>query len=172
MFSDARGRTGTLWGTEQLATILIMAGGGAYTFIMASDTSVVEWLRHVTSDQRINECEGIAALLGLATIASTLEGVDLLYFVDASAVQGILIKGYSRSPTLSAVTSAYWTLAGQCKATMWIGRVPSKLNVADGPTRGDYTAVQAHGWAYSAPYMPPAKPWQVLFTTGIFTIYL
>jgi hypothetical protein len=116
LFSDARGRGE--WGSEKLAAILIMAVGGAYTAIDASSVSIRDWLQHVQSEQRINEWESIAALLALATFSSILEGVDVLHFVDSQAAQGILIKGYSKSATLSAVTSAYWTLAGKCRASI------------------------------------------------------
>ena len=92
LFSDARGSNGT-YGSEALAAILIMAGGGAYTVIQASDTMVHDWLKHVCSDQRINECESIAALLGLATFAAQLQDADVLHFVDSPAAQGVLIKG-------------------------------------------------------------------------------
>ena len=160
--SDGRGSNG-IYGSEVLAAVLIMASGGAYTVVEASAEMVEEWLRHVTSEQRINECESIAALLGLATFIHHLQDVDVLHFVDSSAAQGVLIKGYSSSRTLSAVTSAYWTLAGKCRAMVWVGRVPSKLNVADGPTRGDYSVVQAHGWAWVPPEMPEVGPWSSLF---------
>ena len=100
-------------------------------------------MQYVSSEQRINECESIAALLGLASFSKALEGSDVLRFVDSSAAHGILIKGYSKSPPLSAVTSAYWTLVG--RACPWVGRVTSKLNVADGPTRGDTSVIIGYG---------------------------
>ena len=163
IFSDARGTVNREWGSESLAAVLLMAEGGTYTVMHCQEKLAVEWLQHVSSDQRINECESLAALLGLATFADLLEGVDVLHFVDSTAAQGILVRGYSRSPTLSAVTSAYWTLAGQSRVTVWIGRVPSKLNIADEPTRGDESAMKTHGWNRQEPHLPPVKPWLTLF---------
>lgn len=163
IFSDARGNDHSSWGSEHLAAILITAGGGAYVTIAANDPIIAEWLQYVTSEQRINECESIAALLGLASFSHHIEGCDVLHFVDSTAAQGVLIKGYSKSQTLCAVTSAYWTLAGKCRACIWIGRVPSKLNVADGPTRNDLSVVQAHNWEKHPPLMPPLKAWMQVF---------
>lgn len=164
LFSDARGKDHTNWGSEHLAAVLITASGGAYVSISASHPMVAEWLQHVISEQRINECESIAALLGLASFSQLLHDFDVLHFVDSTAAQGVLVKGFSKSQTLCAVTSAYWTLAGKYRVCSWIGRVPSKLNVADGPTRGDLSAVQAHGWNKMPPLMPPLKPWRKVFS--------
>ena len=128
----------------------------------ASAPQAVAWLSGLSLEHRINECESLAALVGLHTFAPFLHDAEILHFVDSTAAEGSLVKGYSCSATLAATASAYWTTAGRCSIAAWIGRVPSRLNVADGPTRGDLSAVEAHGWQHIAPTLPPSQPWQVL----------
>ena len=111
LFSDARGRhPQSNWGTERLAAVIITASGGAYAAIDAQDPIARAWLELVVAEQRINECEEIAALLGLSTFANILAGMDVLHFVDSTAAQGILINGYSKSRVLTVVASACWTV--------------------------------------------------------------
>ena len=120
------------------------------------------WLQAVSSEQRINECESLAALLGVSTLGSFLQDADVMHFVDSTAAEGILIKGYSRSRTLAAISGAYWSTASQHCMTVWIGRVPSKLNVADGPTRNDLSIVNHYGWTLTQPYLVDASSWWAL----------
>ena len=167
LYSDARG-CGE-WGNEAFAAVLLTSEGGAYTSIEADSPAIKEWLQNVQSKQRINECESIAALLGLATFGDLLQEADLLHFVDSTAAQGTLVSGFSKSSTLCAVTSAYWTLATRMRVRAWIGRVPSKLNVADGPSRNDLSDIQEHGWAWQDPVMPKVAPWRSLFARFSFT---
>ena len=48
------------------------------------------------------------------------------------------------------------------RAAVWIGRVPSKLNVADGPSRDDLSEVFAHGWARAEAWLPDPEAWAAL----------
>ena len=165
IFSDAKGRSSNSEGqsqVERLAAVLITATGGRYTILDASAPDAAAWLKGASSEHRINECESLAALLGLHSFAPFQHDAEVVHFVDSTAAEGSLIKGYSGSATLAAVAGAYWTTAGRCNAAAWIGRVPSRLNVADGPTRGDLSAIEAFGWQHTQPTLPPARPWQVL----------
>ena len=167
LFSDARGRANgpgepELWGTECLAAGLITATGGYYTYLLADDHAVQQWLGAVTSEHRINECEAAAALLGICSFAQHLFDVDVLHFIDSTAAEGSVIKGLSRSRTLSAIAGAYWTTANMCRAAIWVAHVPSKLNVADGPSRHDFSAVDQYGWRWVPPSLADAVPWQAL----------
>lgn len=165
IFPDARGRSSISTGhlqLERLVAVLITATGGRYTILDASTPDAVPWLKGTNSEHRINECESFAALLVLHSSAPLSHDAEVVHFVESSAAEGSLIKGYSCSATLAAVAGAYWTTAGRCNAAAWIGRVPSRLNVADGPTRGDLSAIETFDWQHTLPTLPPAKPWQVL----------
>ena len=169
IFSDARGRAHSdedqdRWGAEMLAAVVLLADGGYYTALAASDSRLQAWLAGVRSNQRINECESLAALLGLCSFSGLLRDADVMHFIDSSAAEGSLIKGYSASQTLAAIAGAYWSVASESRASIWIGRVPSKLNVADGPTRGNLEAITYHGWKLWQPSIVAATPWRSLLT--------
>ena len=167
VFSDARGRAGdggvdSIWGAEQLAAVVLTPAGGWYTHISAAARQVQVWLAGASPDHRINECEALAALLAVGTFGVLLKDADVLHFIDSTAAEGTLLKGLSVSRTLSAIASAFWVQAGLHRAAVWIGRVPSKLNVADGPTRHDLSEVTALGWARIPPWLPDPQPWSML----------
>ena len=164
LFTDARGRAAQAseWGSECLGAVLLTSTGGMYAVLDVSDHTAAGWLRLISSDQRINECEALGALLGICCFGHVLEGFDIMHFVDSTAAEGALIKGLSRSQTLSAIAGAYWMQAGLRRICSWIGRVPSVLNVADGPSRGDLSEVQAHGWAPAKAWLPVPSAWSVL----------
>ena len=94
--------------------------------------------------------------------AQGVKGYKLPGIGKLSTAEGSLIKGLSASRTLSAIAGAYWLQVTLHSAAVWIGRVPSKLNIADGPSRGDLGEVTAHGWAYTAPWLPQVGPWAAL----------
>ena len=48
------------------------AAGGAYVSIAASDPKISEWLEYASAEQRINECESIAALLAVASFCQQI----------------------------------------------------------------------------------------------------
>ena len=174
VFSDARGKAESsglqqAWGAEQLAAVLLTETGGWYTCLSASDSKARSWLAGLKSDQRINECESLAALLAIGTFGPLLEDTDTLLFIDSTAAEGCLSKGLSSSRVLSALASAMWTQASLWRAAIWVGRVPSKLNVADGPTRGDLSAVRDHSWSYIEPWLPDPRPWSALLACNAGT---
>ena len=169
IFSDARGRylEAGEWRAERLAAVLITATGGRYTTLDTSDRDATAWISGMGSEYRINECESLAALLGLHTFAPFLHDAEVVHFVDSTAAEGTLTKAYSRSATLAATAGVYWTTAGRFSIAAWIGRVPSRLNVADGPTRSDYSDMEAWGWQHTPPSLPAAHPWQVLLQNSL-----
>ena len=164
LFTDARGRAAQAgaWGTECLGAAVLTSGGGMFAVLEVSDPKAADWLRRLSSEQRINECEALAALLGICAFGHILGGCDILHFIDSAAAEGSLVKGLSKSRTLSAIPGVYWTQVSLRHAAVWIGRVPSKLNIADGPSRGDLSEVSAHGWARAVAWLPDPEAWAAL----------
>ena len=56
----------------------------------------------------INEAEALAALVWVQALGDRLRGLDVLLFVDSIAAEGILLKGYSKSPQLAVIASLFW----------------------------------------------------------------
>ena len=76
-----------------------------------------------------------------------------------------MVKAYSKSVNLAAIASAYWSIAAKSNINAWIGRVPSKFNLADRPTRSDFKDMYIFGWGFVPAVMPDAEPWSVLLNS-------
>ena len=60
----------------------------------------------------------------------------VLLFVDNDGARGTIIKGSSISRPSAAIVTAFWEAAVKVEAHIWVDRVPSAANPADGPSRG------------------------------------
>ena len=93
-----------------------------------------------------------------------LENCEVVLFVDCNPALHALVRGASRQSDLNAVITEFWFLVAKSGVALHAFRVPSKLNVADGPTRWDtwdatvaeFNARSFHQiqWAW-----PAALPW-------------
>ena len=63
-------------------------------------------------------------------------------FVDNSAAQWALTKGYSKRVEGNVLTTLFWSAAVAKKCEPWFERVPSKANCSDAISRGDTTFAQ------------------------------
>ena len=69
-------------------------------------------------------------------------------FVDNTAAEFALNKGYSRDPDCNIIVSLFWTTVGLLGACPWLERVPSSAQVADAVSRNDLAAAHARGWKH------------------------
>ena len=60
-------------------------------------------------------------------------------------VEGALIKGYSAREDVCELVGVFWDLAVDLRAQIYIDRVPTDANPADGPSRGRLFDPE-HGW--------------------------
>ena len=98
------------------------------------------------SEQLIGQAEllpVIAARLKWRTQLSQTGSRRIVYFVDNDAARFGLIKGYSPSRTSAWLLTEAWGLDEKSGAVSWIDRVPSKANIADGPSRLEFSRVHA-----------------------------
>ena len=110
----------------------------------------------------INEAEALAALIWIQTLRNHLQGLDIFLFVDSKASEGILLKGYSSSAQLTVIASLFWKTVRQGKASAWIGRVPSSLNVADPISRGCFDIAQTLQAVQLTALLPGVSAWETL----------
>ena len=110
----------------------------------------------------INEAEALAALIWIQTLTDHLQGLDIFLFVDSKAGEGILLKGYSRSAQLTVIASLFWKTVRQGRASVWIGRVPSSLNVADPISRGCFDIARALQADQLTALLPDVSAWETL----------
>ena len=70
----------------------------------------------------------------------------MLLLVDAEAVEGALIKGYSSRSDVCELVGVFWDLVLECKSLVYIDRVPTDANCSDPPSRDKLHIGQALGW--------------------------
>ena len=83
----------------------------------------------------MGQLEAIAAPISLQTWKSKLQGQQIIHFIDNDAVASSLVRGYSAKTDSTWIINEYWSLAASIGADIYIDRVESKSNLADGPSR-------------------------------------
>ena len=71
--------------------------------------------------------------------ADKIKGRDVIHFVDNDSARYALIKGSSPCLESAWLVQSFWTDESESDCHSWIARVPSRSNIADGPSRGDKT---------------------------------
>jgi len=151
--SSARGKT-------ILGGALITEDGGAF-FVHDACGQDLDWLPSAASNV-INEAESLAASVWVSTFGPGIRGQDVLLFIDSAAAEGSLLRAYSSSRHLTALAGCFWTTSANHQLRVWIGRVPSNVNPADGFSRSDRSLGKRHGWAEVPACVPHASPWAFL----------
>ena len=89
---------------------------------------------------------------------------DIVLFVDCNPALQALLRGASRQSDLNDVIAGFWFQVARAGILLHAFRVPSRLNIADGPTRADtwdatVAGFQERGFARIAWLWPAALPW-------------
>ena len=74
--------------------------------------------------------EVFAQIIAFAAFAQLMPPT-VVAFIDNTAEQAALTKGYGKDPAINGMISAFWTLAARRGWFVEFERVPSKANVAD-----------------------------------------
>jgi len=107
-----------------------------------------EWLKR---EMQIVLVETLAAVLALETFGPLVPHGMVMLMVDAQATEGALIKGYSARSDLCSTVGAFWASALRHNLTIYVDRVSTDANPADGPSRGDFAAADELGWVRVEP---------------------
>ena len=89
--------------------------------------------------------EALAQCLPLWALGPALAG-PYWSFVDNTAAQHALTRGYSGNAAANAVVSAFWVAASVYAASPWFERVPSKANISDAVSRRDFAYSEDQKW--------------------------
>ena len=90
--------------------------------------------------------ELVATVLALETFRHYMQDSTVLLLVDAEAVEGALVKGYSSRSDTSLLVGQFWELAQVLNASIYIDRVPADANCSDGPFRDKVYIGERLGW--------------------------
>ena len=97
---------------------------------LASSRAYIFWL------------EALAQVLSLATVCDLFDA-HVCCWVDNTAAEHALNKGYSKDLRLSAIIGAFWVWTASRSLSVSFHRVPSLENISDGISRGDLQELRA-----------------------------
>ena len=80
--------------------------------------------------------ELLAPIAALWTWRHYLREKFVLLLIDSEVVEAALIKGYSAREDVCELVGVFWDLALDLRVQIYIDRVPTDGNPADGPSRG------------------------------------
>ena len=115
----------------------------------AHGTIPLNFLRHFAARRAfIYVLDIVAQLIALATFARQLPELWIAW-IDNSASEAALKKGYGKDMAVNGVLAAFWALAMRWSPDF--NRVKSAANIADAVSRGDLTTAEAQGWTLVRP---------------------
>ena len=115
---------------------------------------VSNWRSH--KDHIIGLVELNAVVLARSHWRSVVGGRKVKYFLDNIAAMRVLIKGSSKDVSWRKLLLLFENFESECSSRCWFARVPSKSNVADGPSRSE-AGVAASGAIKTIPVCPISK---------------
>ena len=127
MFCDASGSP------PVLAAILCDKRAATYC-VMDAPCWAKEKLQH-RNDEQIMAYEILAIMMGLETFSKDCKRATIRVWTDNIGGECALRKKSSAALDHNLFVHLIWEKAANLNAGLWIDRVPSKLNIADGPTR-------------------------------------
>ena len=104
--------------------------------------------RGATSDDNWNafhELELLPVLIACMAWGHFFEGSQIVYYIDNESARMAYIRGDGETILGNKIVSQFVELESQRQHRVWFGRVPSHSNLADGPSRLCFEAVQKLG---------------------------
>ena len=105
----------------------------------------------------MNAYELAAVMAAKETFARLLEGRRAVVFVDNTVALHSLVKGYARKGDLCSLVAQLWMALAEKDTQVWFEWVKSAANLADGPSRGDFSILEELGY----------RPVKVLWPRGL-----
>jgi hypothetical protein len=146
--SDVPGRPG---GQFVVGAVLFHPGlphRAEYTSLVVPTSVVSDWIPKQT---QIGQLEAFAAPVALDTWAHLLQGREVILLIDNTSAMHSLIKGYSPKLDTVKLVGDFWLRAARLGLDVFIDRVESKSNIADGPSRLDISLVESLGYRFVPP---------------------
>lgn len=99
----------------------------------------------------MGQLELLAAPFALATWSTKAQQRPILFFLDNDSASSNVIKGYSPKVDSSVIVGEFWLMAASLKSSIYIDRVESKSNLADGPSRLNFDELYQMGGRWKEP---------------------
>jgi hypothetical protein len=151
--STIRSWTDAAGHNRMLAAFVFIAGQWYWTSFQVSPALFEQLVRR--SDNYIGILELWAVCMVVATFGDELAGNLWLDFIDNDGVLLSLTRGRGLGVDGTAIIGSFWHTMAALGIGFHGGRVESKSNVADGPTREYFEYVQKLEAQWRAPRLPP-----------------
>ena len=158
LFCDAAGEP------AHLASVLWLDGKLLFTH-RAPPCDIIQHLRS-RSDKQIMGLELLSIALGLSTFSNDLANRTVIIHSDNTGAERATAKGSARCFDHCEIIHEMWTHAVVNHMALWVARVPTELNLADGPSRGDFSLLQCRSAEFRKPSLEErywsAQAWEHL----------
>ena len=127
--------------------MIIDPGSGLIEFFGERVPAAVEqsWGRGCGRDQVIGQAEIAPLVVSAILWSEVIRERQVIAVVDNDSAKDAAIRGYSPSLPSVFLVAALWKAVAAANATPWFDRVPAPSNIADGPSRLDFKAVEDLG---------------------------
>ena len=99
----------------------------------------------IVRDTQICMIELLAAVVALDHHAARMRGRQLLLLVDSEDIESALVKGYSNRTDRGDLITIFWDIALRHDLNVYVARVPTDSNPADGPSRRETRELEVRG---------------------------
>eukprot|EP00435_Cladocopium_sp_Y103_P071893 s30_g38.t1 len=110
-----------------------------YTSWTVPQSIVDTW---VAKQSYMGQLELLACPLAICTWKHRLRSRQVLLFCDNDSAASNLVKGYSSKTDSSKIVGLFWLLCSDASTEVYLDRVESKSNLADGPSRLEFSLLQ------------------------------
>ena len=88
----------------------------------------------------------LAAVAGaIGTFGAEIRGSRVRFFVDNASALALILKGSARRPDLNEIVATIWPRCADLNLEVEWQWVPSKSNIADGPSRQEFSQTEKLG---------------------------
>ena len=115
-------------------------------------------VQHYMARQRrtyIAQLEGLGALAPYYTFPERFAGRRVVHFIDNTVAQSALVHGYASNVDMADISNGFHLLAAGLRMAVYFDYVPSKANIADLPSRGEFAVPRALGAEVVSMRVPP-----------------
>ena len=103
------------------------------------------WTARVGKHQLVYECELLPYLISLQLWAPYVKGTDLVTFIDNDTARASLAKSFTRKEEGARIVYDSVSMEEGLDVQAFFFRVPTSSNIADGPSRGDFSLIEKMG---------------------------
>ena len=143
LFCDAAGAP------ARVAAVLWVDGRVLYTDCAPPEAVVRHW--KVREDQQIMGLELLSIALGLSSFEQFLMGRCVVIHSDNTGAECCFRKGAAKEFDHCSLIHNMWTQIARCHMNVWVCRVGTDDNIADLPSRFEYSALRFAGAQFVEP---------------------